>query len=408
MKRFREAERPALRNAEFIGLLSMIMALGALGVDLMLPAFPDMRAAFGLAEDSSRIAPIVTFYFVGLAAGSILFGPLADRFGRKPILYLGLFLYGAGAASSALAPTLPLLYLSRLAWGIGAAAPRTVALAIVRDLHSGDRMARIMSFIFAVFIIVPIIAPGLGTVILKVGPWQWVFWFCGAFALAIWTWSLRLQETLQPSLRRRLSVTDLRAAAGIVLSNRQTLGYMLAITFSFGAFISYLASSELIIDDVFRRKELFPVIFGGLAAVMGLAMLGNAAFVERLGMRRVVHFTLLIQIAASVLFLSVAFATGGVPALWVFLVVMAVILVMQALLIPNMNSAAMDPMGEVAGTAAAIIGAVSTAGGAGFGAVIDAAFDGTVTPLAVGFVLCGLASLAVILWAERGRLVLRR
>ena len=160
----------ALGRVELIALLSMVMALGALGVDLMLPAFGEMRDTFGLAEDSNSVAGAVTFYVLGLAAGTLFFGPASDRFGRKPALFAGFTIYGLGAIGAALAPSLEWLFVSRLVWGLGAAAPRTVTLSIIRDLYEGTRMAKIMSFVFAVFIVVPIIAPSLGALIVAIAP----------------------------------------------------------------------------------------------------------------------------------------------------------------------------------------------------------------------------------------------
>ena len=389
-------------RVELIGLLSAVMALGALGVDLVLPAFGDMRAEFALAADSNRVAGVVTVYVLGLAGGTLLFGPLSDRFGRKPALNLGFAIYTLGAVGAALAPSLELVLLSRLVWGVGAAGPRTVSLSIIRDLYVGDRMARMMSFIFAVFIVIPIIAPSLGAGIVAVAPWRWVFWLTVVVAVVVAAWALRLNETMDPAAKLALKPGELVRAARTVLGNRQTTGYMLALTFSFGAFISYLASSQLIVDDILDSSDLFPFIFGGLAAVMGVAMLVNANIVERLGVRRVVRRTLAFYITASFAFLLIALATNGTPSLWVFFVSFAVLLSMHALLIPNTNSVAMDPMGEIAGTAAAVIGAVSTGGGAALGAAIDHAYNGTVTPLAIGFVASSIAAALAVLWADRG------
>ena len=380
------------------------MALGALGVDLMLPAFGDLRTAFDLPADSTRVAGIITAYVIGTALGTLLYGPLSDRFGRKPALFGGFLLYGLGAAGSALSPSLGAMWASRILWGIGAAGPRTMALSIIRDQYEGDEMAKRMSTIFAIFIIVPIFAPGLGALILAVGPWQWVFWACVLAVAAVAAWTLRLPETLNPAHRRRLGASDLAAAARLVVQTRQTLGYMLGLTVSFGAFLSYLASSELLLSDVYDQAEFFPIFFGILATVMGAAMLSNSKIVDRLGMRSTVHRVLVGYVAAGGLLLATALATDGAPPLWLFMVLLALVLTSHALLIPNANSLAMDPMGSVAGMASSIIGFVSLAGGAAIGATIDRTFDGTVTPLAAGFLISAATALAIIVWAERGKL----
>ena len=391
-----------LGRRELVALLSMVMALGALGVDLMLPAFTDMRLEFGLPPDSNRVATTVTAYVLGLAAGTVVFGPLSDRYGRKAALYAGFGVYAVGAIGAALAPSLEVLLVTRVVWGFGAAAPRTIALSIVRDLFSGDQMARLMSFVFAVFIIVPVIAPTLGAAIIAIAPWQWVFWAAALFVAVVAAWTTRLDETLDPANRLELRPAHLLRAARVVFASRQTVGHMLALTVSFGAFVSYLGSSQLIVEDVLDRADQFPLIFGGLAAAMGVAMLVNANLVERLGLVRMLRWILRGYVGTALAFLALALATGGTPGLWPLVVVLGMLVSMHALLIPNTNSRAMDPMGAVAGTASAVIGAIATGGGALLGAVIDGFYNGTVTPLAMGFVVSSIGATIFVRWAERG------
>ena len=379
----------------------MTMAIGAIGIDLMLPAFPLMREEFGLGVDSNEIAGTVTAYILGFSVGALFFGPLSDRFGRKPALYLGFAVYAFGAMVSAAAPTLGLLMVARVIWGFGAASARTIALSVIRDVHGGDQMTRIMSFVFAVFILVPIVAPAIGAAIVSVGPWELVFWAAALFALVVAIWTLRLPETLDPSNRIRLRPADLGKAALTVFKTRQTLGHMLAFTVSFGAFVSYLASSQLIVEDVLGRGDQFPIIFGGISAVVGAAIFLNGSIVERFGTVRVLRFAAGAYLTASVAFLLLATASGGRPGLWPFIVSMSVVLAMHAMLIPNANSRAMDPMGAIAGTASAIIGAVTGALGAVLGSIIDRFYDGTVTPLAIGFVVSSLLAVLLVTWAER-------
>lgn len=204
-------------------MMSMAMACTALGIDLMLPAFGDIRQAFGLAADSTAVAGIVTAYFVGLALGQVLWGPIADRYGRKVTLYAGLAVYMAGAATSALSPSLGVLFGARFAWGVGAAGPRVGALAMVRDSFEGERMARVMSFILAVFVLVPVLAPSLGAAILAFASWRWVFAFGVVYAAALMAWLRRLPETLREEHRSPLEFTRVLRAAVFVFRNRQTV-----------------------------------------------------------------------------------------------------------------------------------------------------------------------------------------
>lgn len=396
--------RPALSRRHFTALLSMIMALSALGIDTMLPALDDMREHFGLSPDSSRTAQVVTAFLIGLALAQYFYGPLADRFGRKPVLYAGLSLYALGAIGSALAPTLELVLVSRLVWGIGAASPRVVSLSIVRDVYSGEEMAKAMSYILAIFIMVPVLAPSIGAALLTVFPWQSVFIFGAVAAGVVAIWARLLPETLDPANRRSLDPADIFGATREALTNRQTLGYTLARTMTFGAFSSYLASSERIFGDFYGRPEQFPFIFGGIAAVMGLAMLTNGALVERIGTKRVVHTFLVLYVIGGFVFWGVAAAAGGNPSFPVFVVGLSLIGFMHASLIPNFNTLAMWPMGHIAGTASAVTGTISVAGGATIGAVIDQIYTDSVLPLIIAFAVLGVCALGIALWTEEGHL----
>lgn len=393
-----------LSRGHFTALLSMIMALAALGIDMVLPALDEMREHFGLAPDSSRVAQVVTAFLIGLALAQYFYGPLADRFGRKPVLYAGLLLYALGALGASVAPTLELVLVSRLIWGIGAAAPRVVSVSIVRDIYSGEEMAKAMSYILAIFIMVPVLAPSIGAALIAVFPWQSVFVFGAVTAVIVAFWARLLPETLDPADQRPLNRAAILGATREVLTNRQALGYTLARTLTFGAFSSYLASSERIFGDIYGRPDQFPFIFGGIAAVMGAAMLTNGKLVDRIGTRRIVHAFLISYVIGGFVFWGVTAAAAGQPSFWTFVLGLAAIAFMHALLIPNFNTVAMWPMGHIAGTASAVIGTMSVAGGALIGAVIDQQYTDSVTPLVIAFAILGGLAFLMVLWAERGKL----
>ena len=385
--------------------MASTMSLSALSIDLMLPAFDEMREDFGLAADSTDTAAIITLFFLGMAAAQLVYGPLADRFGRKPVLYGGLAVFVMGAIGSALAGSLASVLAFRFLWGLGAAGPRVISLSIIRDVYEGDQMARVMSFIVAVFIFVPVVAPSAGAVLLGIASWRFLFWLCAILAGAVGLWLLRLPETLDAATRlERLQLRSLVRTARIVVTNRQAVGYTMALTFLFGAFVSYLASSELVWDEVYDRGDQFPLIFGALALAIGVAILVNGLIVDRIGARRIVHGSLFAYVATAGVALIVAIAGDGSPNFWLFVVLLGVALMFHGLLIPNSNSIAMSPLGDVAGTASSLIGAFSVLGGAVLGAVIDRAFDGTVTPMITGFFLASLFALITILITERGRM----
>lgn len=387
-----------------IALLSMTMALTAISIDLMLPAFGEMRTTFAMDPDSSAISATVTALFIGLASAQIFYGPLSDRFGRRPVLFAGFALYALGAAGSALAPTFGLLLASRFLWGAGAAGARVVSLAIVRDSYRGDQMAKLMSLLMAVFIIVPVLAPSIGAVIITFLPWRAVFWFCVIYVAAVGTWGwLRMPETLDPAARIPLQFGRVAQAAKAVVTQRAAMAYAIAMTLLFGVFSSYLGSSQVIVDDIYGLGDQFPLVFGGMAALMGIAALGNAAVVERFGSRRIVDVILTVYLLAAVGLVILSIAGDGRPGFWPFTIILALVLVSNSLLGPNLNTLAMDPMGAMAGTASALIGTAQIGGGAIIGSFIDRAYDGTVTPMAIGFLVVGFLSWVVVHWGATAR-----
>jgi DHA1 family bicyclomycin/chloramphenicol resistance-like MFS transporter len=397
----RDTIESRLSPVEFTALVSMIMAVTALAIDMMLPAFGVMKPDFGLDESSNALAPIVTFFLVGLGAGQLLWGPLSDALGRKRILYAGLAVYVVAAIGAALAPSLPVLFAVRLLGGIGAAGPRVVALGLVRDVYEGEAMAKAMSYIMAVFIAVPIVAPTLGSVVLALGSWQLIFLGMALFGIAVAAWSLRLPETLPPERRLPLQLGRLIAAAVFVVRNRLTMGLTLSRTAVFGFFASYLASSQVIIDQVFDLDAWFPIIFGGSAAVIGAGMLVNTRLLAIIPLRRLLRLIAFGYVAATSIFAIIAWTTGGTPSFAWFLVGLLPILLCHALLIPNFHAAAMIPMGDVAGTASAVTGTIGTLGGALLGALIDASFDGTIIPLATAGLIGSTVALLIYIQADR-------
>ena len=258
-------------SREFLAIIALCMAMAALSIDLMLPAFPEMRAAFGLDEDSTEISLVITGFFIGLGFGQLVYGPVSDRFGRKRVLYVGIAVYIVGAVASTQADSLGAFVACRIVWGFGAACPRSLALAILRDTFEGDRMARVMSNVMATFILVPVVAPSIGSGLLALGGWHLTLWFPVGFAVLLTVWiALRLPETLPTEKRRSVAPSALLDAAGAVVRNRQTMAFCAASTFLFGIMTSYVGSTQVIVEEVFGEEDLFPIIFGALA--IGLAL----------------------------------------------------------------------------------------------------------------------------------------
>jgi DHA1 family bicyclomycin/chloramphenicol resistance-like MFS transporter len=385
---------------EFIVLLSLLMALTALAIDMMLPAFGRMRADLGLAEGSSALAPVVSAFFIGLGAGQLVWGPLSDALGRKPVLHVGLAIYGVAALVAAASDSLTWLLLFRLAAGFGAGAIRVVALGTVRDRFRGQAMARLMSYVMAVFILVPVVAPSLGALVLSIGSWHAIFTTLALAALVAAAWSRRLPETLPPEGRLPLDVDRLARAMRVVVGDRFAMGLTIAGTAAFGFFATYLATSELIIGEVFGLGDWFPLIFGGSALALGASLLLNPRMLDRVGLRPWLHVIVSAYLAAAALLAGIAVATGGTPSFVLYALGLLPVLFVQGFMIPNLNAAAMIPMGHVAGTAAAIIGSISTLGGALIGASVDVTYDGTVVPLALTALLMATLGYAAYRWAD--------
>ena len=388
--------RRSIGRIEFIALMALLMSIAALSVDLMLPAMGDIRDEFGLEPDSTAVAGLVTAFFLGLALSQVVYGILADRFGRKPLIYAGLAIFLIGATASVFAPSFGFLLVARFVWGLGAAGPRVLTLSIVRDTHEGSEMAKLMSFILAVFVLVPAIAPSIGAVLTDWISWRGAFGFAVVVALVVGVWSLRLPETLRPEKRREIGFRSVVESARIVVTNRVTAMLTLGLSVLFGAFLSYIASSELIFTEVFDSADSFPLIFGGVALVMGVGMLANSWLVGRFGLTTLIHVMVVGYVIAATLLAVLSISTNGRPGLWTFVFGLGLLVLFQSLLIPNLNTVAMIPMGAVAGIASAIIGTVSTGLAALIGAFIDLLFDGTVTPLSIAFAAAAWLTFLVV------------
>lgn len=363
-----------------IFILAACMGISALSIDLLLPAFPAMRADLGLPAESTRISLIITTYFLGLGLGQILYGPASDRFGRKPAMYTGLALYVAATTAAMFAPTLETLIVLRFAWGLGAAAPRSLALAVARDVYSGDALARAMSLIMAIYIVVPVVAPLAGSGLLAIGSWRWIIAVQMLIGLGIIVALRRLPETLALENRRAISIGPLLGAAGVVLRCRPAVGYGLAVTAVYGIMISYIGGIEVLITEVFGHGDRFAYLFAAVALGLVSGSLFAARFVGRVGTARLVRGAMgLLGVASIGLALSARFHDGH-PNTAVFLTLMCLVLFCCTVIIPSANAAALEPLGKVAGMAAGIIGVVSTVGAALLGALTDRSFDGTATP----------------------------
>lgn len=392
-----------IAERELVVLLGAISATTALGIDMALPAFTDIRLGLGLAPDSPRVALTVTLYFIGLASAQMLYGPFTDRFGRKPVLYAGLALYTLGALGSALAPTFELLIVSRLIWGIGAAGPRALTLAIGRDFYEGDRLARVLAAVAAVFMVVPAVAPLLGKAVLAVGTWRWVMGAPMVLTVVLAVWVIRLPESLPPERRRPLTLSRTRDAIVAVCTNRLTIGSSLAVMFDMGSFVAFLGSSQLLFDDVYGRGDVFAFYFAGMSVFMGLVVFTGSRLVHRTGADRAIVVLLPTTVALSMVLAVWSWQSGGQPWFFGWFAMITVINSLRTFVNPLIQAQAMGPMGDLAGTASAVIGTISMGGGALLAMLVDRTIAGSVTPLVLAYAGYGAISLGFAMWARQHR-----
>ena len=387
---------------QFVGLIAALMAVNAIAIDSMLPALPAIGLDLGVADENQRQL-IVTCYLLGFGGAQIIYGPLADRFGRKPVLLCGLVAYALFASTAAFSTGFAMLLVARALMGVGAAATRVLAVSIVRDCYAGREMARVMSLAFIVFLAVPILAPSIGQIIMLFGPWRWVFGALAIFSTIVLAWTvLRLPETLDPADRLPFAPGRIAEAFRTVVTNRIAVGYMLAMTLVLGALFGFINSAQQVFADTLASPRLFTSAFACIAGFMALSSFLNARIVGRLGPRRVSHGALLAFIAISAIHAVVALS--GHETLASFVILQAGVMFCFGLVASNFGAMAMEPLGHVAGTASSVQGFVTTFGGALLGFLVGQFFDGTTIPLSLGFLGYGILALGVVFVAERGRL----
>jgi DHA1 family bicyclomycin/chloramphenicol resistance-like MFS transporter len=388
---------------EFVGLIALMMGVGAFAVDNLLPAFPAMADALQVT-DHNRMQLVVYVYMLGFALPQLIYGPASDIFGRKPVLMVGLTIFLVGCGMAVFATDLNALLIARFIQGSGVAATRVLSIAIVRDRFAGREMARVMSLAIVTFIMVPVFAPSVGSMLLLLGGWKIIFAAMVLIGLILAGWfGLRMPETLRPEYRRDFSAGDILGGFRRTIATRASLGYATAFGLSFGCVMSYVGSSEQIFGStVYGLGPLFPVVFGAIAAAMGAAALLNSRLVVRFGMRRISHAGLLALLCLSAVQVVVALLSGGRPPLLVFGTLLGMSQFFVMLVMPNFNTMAMEPQGAIAGTASSIIGFYTTLVGTFLGMVVGHFFNGTVIPLAFGYLALSGTAILVVLWTEGG------
>lgn len=380
-------------------MMASLMSVVALAIDALLPALEIIGFAIGTQQAVDNQL-LITMIFLGLGVGPLIFGPLSDAMGRKPVVYMGLVLFVIASFICVHAPNLEMMIFGRILQGIGLAAPRTIAIAIIRDLYRGDYMARIMSFVTVVFLLVPIVAPLLGQWIMDAYNWQGIFYvqIVSTLLVTLWFWR-RQPETLEISKRIRFSLQRFVDGFKEIIQHKTTMGYTYISGFVVGSFLVYLSSSQYIFQELYDLKAEFPYIFAALAIAIGTAIFLNGSLVLRFGMKKLISTSLIGYFLVSVMYVLL-YADGSNPPVTILLSFFALQFFCIGFLFGNLRAMAMDPVGHIAGIAAAITGFISTIMAVPISTLIGRQVSDSVLPLFLGFLVCSFISL-IVLWLLR-------
>lgn len=390
---------------EFVALMAGLMAMNALSIDPMLPALPAIGESLNVADPNDR-QWVVTAYFIGIGVGSMLYGSLSDRYGRRPVMLWSIALFMLATLLCAISKSFPLLLAARAACGFFAASSRVVTVSIVRDRFQGDAMARVMSLIFTVFMIVPMLAPSFGQAILAVAPWQGIFAALAVLQTMLFFWTYyRLPETLRMKNRVRINAADISRTLTAIATHRTSMGYMLASGIVMGGLIGFVTSVQQIFFDVFHAPAIFPLCFAGIAMFMAAGSLSNSRLVARFGARRMSQGALIFMICVAAVHSLVAWA--GLETIWTFIPLQGLTMLTVAFTGSNFSSISLEPFAKGAGLASSFQASLTTILSACLGAIVGAHFNGTTLPLALGFMTYGAIALLVIYVAEKGKLFTR-
>ncbi|NAS13666.1 multidrug effflux MFS transporter [Poritiphilus flavus] len=385
---------------EFVALMAALMSIVALSLDALLPALDIIGLAVGTSNPSDYQL-LITLFFLGVGTGPLIFGPIADSIGRKPVVYMGFALFVGASMLCVFAQSLEVMVLGRILQGISLSAPRTMSVAMIRDVYSGDYMARIMSFVTVVFILVPIIAPAMGKAILDFFGWKAIFHIQVVFAILVTIWFWRRQpETLaeenKTSFRFKVFVDGYKE----LLNYRQTVVFTLIWGFVTGSFLVYLSTAQQIFQEQYELKEAFPYIFAALALTIGTSTLLNGTLVLRFGMLKLVTVSLIAYVLISLAYVLLFFQ-GGNPPFWVLLTFFSLQFFAVGFLFGNLRALAMEPVGHIAGIAAAMTGCAATLMAVPISAYIGKFVTNTVYPMFMGFLICGLLACAILAYYYR-------
>ena len=381
-------------QVEFIVLMAALMSIVALSIDAVLPALPDI-GDFLSVKDATDNPKLITSIFLGLGIGQLIFGPLSDSFGRKPIVYIGFVVFIIASIICVTTKSFEMMLFGRILQGVGLASPRTMCIAMVRDSYSGDYMAKVLSFVVMIFILIPVIAPSLGQFLMNHYHWHSIFIFNLGFGVLVmlWFW-IRQPETLKPQYKKSYRLSIFKTGTIAFFRIKPAVIYTILSGLITGSFMVYLSTSQRIFEQQYNMKEEFPLIFASLAISVGLSTFMNSQLVVKFGMWRIVHFAILSFVLISLVFI-ILFSSGNNPSIEILLGFFVLQFFTIGFLFGNLRALAMEPMGHIAGIGSALNGFISTVMAVPIANYIGNFVIDSVTPLFVGFLICGLVSLAL-------------
>jgi DHA1 family bicyclomycin/chloramphenicol resistance-like MFS transporter len=384
---------------EFVAMMASLMSIVALAIDALLPALDYIGFSIGTTK-SSDTQLLITMIFLGLGLGPLLFGPISDSLGRKPVVFMGFSIFIIASIICIFSESLLWMVFGRILQGVGLSAPRTIAIAMVRDSYKGDYMARIMSFITVVFLLVPIIAPAMGKFVLDHYNWQAIFYIQLIFSVLVSYWFWKRQPETLP-LEKRIKFTSHIFPDGLkeLFKFKKTIAFTIISGFITGSFMVYLSASQQVFHTQYNLREEFPFIFAGLAIAIGMATFLNGTLVVKYGMEKIINRALFTFFGVSLLYIILFYNTPN-PSVYILLTFFAMQFFSIGFLFGNLRAMAMEPIGHIAGIGAAITGFISTMMAVPISIYIGKFVDDTALPLFIGFLVCSSISVFIVIYLK--------